>query len=142
MSGGNWERVASYVNNGHSNITGNGGDLATCAAKYKDVYKAYDSNGAVTTSGQDVRSKNYDGATPENGKYGDAVYETSANSTDPRTNSWYSYYSYFPGSEWPFFDRGGGYNGIGDSYPVSYRNSSNPSYTSDSIGFRCRLYIK
>ena len=39
-------------------------------------------------------------------------------------------------------NRGGNYGNDGDSYPVSYRNGSNPSSTYDSIGFRLRLYIK
>ncbi len=134
MSGGNWERVAAYVNNGHGNITGNGGDLATCAAKYKDVYTAYDSNGAVTTtSGSDSQAKNYAGATPANGHYGDAVYETSSSGSDG-AYSWYSDYSYFPHSYSPFFKRGGDYD-FDSSAGVFYFNRYTGEATAD-VGFR------
>ena len=41
MSGGAWEYVAAYVNNGHGNLTNasTGKALTEGAAKYKNVYK-------------------------------------------------------------------------------------------------------
>ena len=40
------------------------------------------------------------------------------------------------------FSRGGNYGGNGSYSPVSCRFSSFPSFTSDGVGFRLRLYIK
>ncbi len=127
MSGGNWERVAAYVNNGHSNITGNGGDLATCAAKYKDVY---------SVGSSDSLANNYAASTPANGHYGDAVYETCADTIDTSAykSSWYSDFSDFPYSEWPFFGRGGYYvneSSAGVFYFYRYTGEAN-----NNDGFR------
>ena len=104
MSGGAWEYVAAYVNNGHSNLTDEtlGKNVYEAEAKYKDVYQA------TSTSGSDSQSGNYNLSTPTNGKYGDAVYETS-NSYSGST-SWYSDFSDFPYSYYPFFVRGGIYS--------------------------------
>ena len=98
MSGGAWEYVAAYVNNGHSNLTTYGSSLVNAEAKYKDVY---------SKGSSDSYSNNYAVSTPANGHYGDAVWETSNSGTS--TNSWYSDYSYFPYTNTPFFIRGGDY---------------------------------
>ena len=98
MSGGAWEYVAAYVNNGHSNLTTYGSSLVNAEAKYKDVY---------SKGSSDSYSNNYAVSTPANGHYGDAVWETSNSGTS--TNSWYSDYSNFPYTNTPFFRRGGGY---------------------------------
>ena len=52
MSGGAWEYVAAYVNNGHGNLTNasTGKALTEGAAKYKNVYYSTISNGATTDS--------------------------------------------------------------------------------------------
>ena len=99
MSGGASESVAAYVNNGHSNLTTNGSNLVNAAARYKEVYQA------SSTSGSDSQSSNYGYSTPTNGKYGDAVYETS--NSHSSSASWYSDGSNFPYSNFPFFSRGG-----------------------------------
>ena len=99
MSGGNWERVAAYVNNGHGNLATNGSSLVNGASKYKNVYTA------TNTGGNDSQSGNYDLSTPANGHYGDAVYETSGTYTGQ--GSWYKDYSNFPRTGSPFFIRGG-----------------------------------
>ena len=103
MSGGAWEYVAAYVNNGHSNLTTYGSSLVNAEAKYKDVY---------SKGSSDSYSNNYAVSTPANGHYGDAVWETSNSGTS--TNSWYSDYSNFPYANGPFFIRGGYY------YVVTY----------------------
>ena len=98
MSGGAWEYVAAYVNNGNSNLTTYGNSLYTADAKYKDVY----------TSNGDTRTGNYSSASSHKG---DAVYETSS-SGDGSPNyqqSWYSDDSAMPCSSVPFFVRGGYY---------------------------------
>lgn len=104
MSGGAWEYVAGYVNNGNGNLTTYGSTLVNAADKYKDVYK-------VTSDGQ---SNNYNNSQPttglgkptkDTGHYGDAVWETSSSYSG--SGSWYSDYSNFPNSSFPFFIRGG-----------------------------------
>ena len=98
MSGGAWEYVAAYVNNGHSNLTTYGSSLVNADPKYKDVY---------SKGSSDSYSNNYTASNPSTstGHYGDAVWETSNSGTS--TNSWYSDYSNFPNSSSPFFYRGG-----------------------------------
>ena len=100
MSGGTYEYVAAYVNNGHENLTINGEALINADVRYKDVYQA-----SGTTNGNDNQEQNYNLSTPEKGKYGDAVYETSSSYSS--SNSWYSDYSAFPYSSAIFFIRGG-----------------------------------
>jgi len=104
MSGGAWERVAAYIPNGHENSEKYGADLINGQAKYKDVYQAAKQ---WTSGAPDITAENYALSIPANKKYGDAVWETSFKSADPWKDSWYSDYSYFPYSDYPFFSRGG-----------------------------------
>ena len=97
MSGGAWEYVAAYVNNGNSNLTNYGSSLVNGDAKTKNVY---------SKGSSDSRDNNY---SANSGKYGDAVYETSANGNSS-SSSWYGVYSNFPYASYPFFKRGGIYN--------------------------------
>ena len=106
MSGGAWEYVAAYVNNGNSNLTNYGSSLVNGDAKTKNVY---------SKGSSDSRDNNY---SANSGKYGDAVYETSANGNSS-SSSWYGDYSYFPHTSSPFFLRGGAY-GNGTSAGVFY----------------------
>ena len=106
MSGGAWEYVAAYVNNGNSNLTSYGSSLVNGDAKTKNVY---------SKGSSDSRDNNY---SANSGKYGDAVYETSANGNSS-SSSWYGDYSYFPHTSSPFFLRGGAY-GNGTSAGVFY----------------------
>jgi len=106
MSGGNWERVAAYVPNGHENLENYGVDLVNGVAKYKEVYQA---EKQWTEASPDTAAEHYALSIPAKGKYGDAVYETSSKSVDPWKDSWYSDYSGFPYSGAPFFCRGGRY---------------------------------
>ena len=98
MSGGAWEYVAAYVNNGNSNLTNYGSSLVNGDAKTKNVY---------SKGSSDSRDNNY---SANSGKYGDAVYETSANGNSS-SSSWYGDYSGFPHTSSPFFKRGGIYDG-------------------------------
>jgi len=104
MSGGNWERVAAYVPNGHENLEKYGADLVNGQAKYKDIYQAAKQ---WTEASPDTVAENYALTAPANKKYGDAVWETSSESEDPWQDSWYSDYSKFSNSSAPFFSRGG-----------------------------------
>ena len=96
MSGGAWEYVAGYVNNGHGNLTNYGSSLVNGDAKTKNVY---------SKASSDSYENNYNA---NSSKYGDAVYETSTNGSG--STSWYGDYSYFPYADWPFFYRGGDYS--------------------------------
>ena len=94
MSGGAWEYVAAYVNNGNTNLTKYGASLVNSSdARTKNVY---------TKASSDSYENNYQ---QNKGVYGDAVYETSTSGNG--TTSWYSDYSNFPYADWPFFFRGG-----------------------------------
>ena len=107
MSGGAYEYVAAYVNNGRINLTNNGRSLVNGEVKTKNVY---------SQTGTDSNTNNYN---TNKGVYGDAVYETSSNSAG--NLSWYSDYAEFPYSIMPFFRRGGCYN---DSSSIFYFDSS------------------
>ena len=96
MSGGAWEYVAGYVNNGHGNLTNYGSSLVNGDAKTKNVY---------SKASSDSYENNYNA---NSSKYGDAVYETSTNGSG--STSWYGDYSYFPNTSSPFFKRGGVYH--------------------------------
>ena len=96
MSGGAWEYVAGYVNNGHGNLTNYGSSLVNGDAKTKNVY---------SKASSDSYENNYNA---NSSKYGDAVYETSTNGSG--STSWYGDYSYFPDTSAPFFKRGGYYD--------------------------------
>ena len=119
MSGGIWERVAAYVNNGHRNLTTNGSSLVNAASKYKNVYTA------TATDGTDTQEGNYELSTPANGCYGDAIYETSG---------WYNDYSTFPRDAGTFFSRGGGYDKSSGSGVFSFTYTDGGPYSGD--GFR------
>ena len=94
MSGGAWEYVAAYVNNGNTNLTKYGASLVNSSdAKTKNVYSKASSDNAANNYSQNA------------GVYGDAVYETSTSGNG--TTSWYSDYSGFPYTGNSFFLRGG-----------------------------------
>ena len=96
MSGGAWEYVAAYVNNGNSSLTSYGSRLVNGDAKTKNVY---------TKASSDSYENNYQ---KNKEIYGDAVYETSTSGSG--NTSWYSDYSNFPNTNIPFFVRGGSCN--------------------------------
>ena len=120
MSGGAWEYVAAYVNNGNSNLTNYGSSLVNGDAKTKNVY---------SKGSSDSRDNNY---SANSGKYGDAVYETSANGNSS-SSSWYGDYSYFPGASYPFFLRGGSYGGGAGAGVFYFLGESGLSYSNYSF---------
>ena len=120
MSGGAWEYVAAYVNNGNSNLTNYGSSLVNGDAKTKNVYNKASS---------DNNTNNYNA---NSGKYGDAVYETSANGNSS-SSSWYGDYSYFPGASYPFFLRGGSYGGGAGAGVFYFLGESGLSYSNYSF---------
>ena len=118
MSGGAWEYVAAYVNNGNSNLTNYGSSLVNGDAKTKNVY---------SKGSSDSRDNNY---SANSGKYGDAVYETSGNSS---SSSWYGDYSGFPYASVPFFRRGGSYVNGTNAGVFYFDNIYGDSYSDNSF---------
>ena len=119
MSGGAWEYVAAYVNNGNGNLTTYGSSLLKGDAKTKNVY---------TPAKTDNNMNNYN---QNLGKYGDAVYETSISGSE--STSWYGDYSLFPSLEWPFFERGGGYDFSTISGAFNFSDDAGISYGANSF---------
>ena len=120
MSGGAFEYVAAYVNNGNANLTNYGSSLVNGDPKNKNVY---------SQTGTDSNTNNYN---TNKGVYGDAVYETSTSGSG--TTSWYSDSSYFPNANSPFFVRGGYY--VGGSVAGVFFFSSNNGDGSSNYSFR------
>ena len=118
MSGGAYEYVAAYLNNGNGALTDNGSSLVNGDEKTKNVY----SKGI-----SDSNTNNYN---VNSNKYGDAVYETSTKSSG--TTSWYSDYSNFSYTNFPFFARGGHYNGGNNAgaFSFGFGNGNSNSYDS------------
>ena len=130
MSGGAYEYVAAYLNNGNSYLTTYGSTLVSASDKYKEVY---------SVGSSDTRVDNYAVSTPANGKYGDAVYETSSSSDSPYTNSWNSDYFSFSYTNSPFFIRGGVSGSTSGAGVFSFNGSTGNSYGSSS--FRVALPV-
>ena len=116
MSGGAYERTASYVNYSSGSFT-NGGSTEKDlynesnpgeSNKYKTVYEA---SGTSTQNSYNLAA----------GKKGDGVYETS-NRCSSSSGSWFGACSYFPVTSVPFFTRGGIYNGSGAGVFYFYSN--------------------
>ena len=130
MSGCGYEYVASYVNNGHDNITnasygGVIGDTNTSNSPLhlKQVYSS-DGSGGSSTAATDY-AKNA-------GVYGDAVYETSSSASG--STSWYDDCSYFPRSSGPFFLRGGNCGNTSSAGLFCFSSDTGAAYT--YFGFR------
>jgi hypothetical protein len=99
LSGGAWERTASYVANGNATLEYFGNSLITeTNRKYVMAYTSADSG---ITNTDNASKANYNA----NSVIGDAVRETSTAGTD--YTSWYSDHSKFAGVGSSFFLRGG-----------------------------------
>ena len=113
LSGGIWERVASYIANGHDNllsygksVTYEGETLRTISTKYTMVYP-YDSS--VDNSTKEDNAENLDAASSTNylkntKTYGDAIREISSEGIG--LNSWNKDDSYYFGLQEPLLLRG------------------------------------
>ena len=131
MSGGTWERVASYINNsiGAGNRNTYGASVVTGGAKSTKYATVYLSNETDSTNTDDKRGEaNYN---VNNKIYGDAVRETSTKGSEKL--SWYSDYSYFPEGGSPFFIRGGYWDSVGAGLFYFSRDCGNNNY---NVGFR------
>ena len=101
LSGGVWEYTAGYIANSNSNLKNYGQSVAYNVDTLKTVSTKY-----TTVYPYDTSSDSYTNNYLKNTKiYGDGVRETSTAGSG-RT-SWYSDYSFFPRSSYPFFKRGG-----------------------------------
>ena len=122
MSGGTYERVAAYVNNGNA-YKGYGDSLVNANVKYKDVYNKGTS---------DDNEPNY---SANKSKVGDAVYEISTSGAGGAT-SWYMNDSIMPSLKKPFFTRGS-YYGAKGLFAFTCNNGTEDSY----YGFRPVLVV-
>ena len=114
MSGGSWEYVAAYVNNGNTNLTWYGASLVNSSdARTKNVY---------TTASTDNAANNYD---QNKEVYGDAVFESSA--AGARASAWDGDWSCFTYTTVPFFVRGGSYE-LGSQAGLFCFNACNGGY--------------
>ena len=114
LSGGEWERTASYVANNHGNLLKYGKSVAytndvlkTASTKYTMVYPH---DATVDNSTKQDTEENLNAASNANYKkntkiYGDAIRETST--TGIGTSSWQQDYSRYVGLHHPFIIRGG-----------------------------------
>ena len=126
MSGGAWEYVAGYVNNGNSSLTSYGSSLVNGDAKTKNVY---------SKGSSDSYENNYNA---NSSKYGDAVYETSTSGSG--STSWYFDYSGFPGKSVPFFIRGGSIGSEETNIGVFYFGTYE-GYGTNNLSFRPVLAV-
>ena len=122
MNGGTKEYVAAYVNNGDKALNQYGQSLVNGDNKTKNVYEI------GTPDGE------YENYIANSRKYGDAVYETSANVND-NNSSWYGDYSSFPCRSWTFFYRGGNYN-HNTSAGMFYFSEISYGVDTDNVSFR------
>ena len=114
MSGGSWDKVAAYVDNGNVNL-GIDTVLFNAPEKHKDVYEAITSDGNKATNENDDPAKNYEKMETI---FGDAVWETSNGYIE--SNSWNGDNSYSPRTTSPIFHRGGNYSYYGSSGIFSF----------------------
>lgn len=126
MSGGVWEYVASYVDNGNSYLNTYGNSLYTEAqGKYKDIFPK-----ASTES----QANNYTAASQA---YGYGLYETSSSYNG--STSWFGDKSDFPWSSSPFFLRSGGCNFGSEAGVFCFANGAGAS--GGYFGFRSCVVV-
>ena len=107
LSGGNYERIASYIANDHVNLKTNGTAIAYEAnslrrnsTKYTTVYPMdKEMNDAL-----DIEIASQANYQKNTNIYGDAILETSTAGT--QTTAWYEDYSCYPSLSSPFLCRG------------------------------------
>ncbi len=123
LSGGVYERVASYVNNGNTNINTYGASMQVgSSTKYVTLYAKGTTDEKVPNY---VANKDF---------YGDAVAETSGR---VEYAGWLSDEFYFPSEYHPIFIRGGNYSR--GTAAGSYAVSATDGTLHFSIGFRAVL---
>ncbi|MFR0823552.1 MAG: hypothetical protein ACLU84_05345 [Clostridia bacterium] len=141
LSGGTYERTATYIANGNENLKTYGNSVAYEASTLKTMSTkyttAYPLDSSTDNTGITINDTNLNVASNNNYKknsfiYGDSIRETSTTGTG--NTSWYDDTSYYPGLDSPFLFYGGyfwsGQNaglfcfnrlGGGSSYYVGFR---------------------
>ena len=146
LSGGTWERTATYVANSHgelktygASIAYDGNTLRTASTKYTTAYP-FDSstdNTGITNNETNLNTASTNNYKKNNLIYGDGIRETSTVGTG--SSSWHSDYSCYPGLNSPFSFRGGAL-WSGSSAGLFYFNcaSGNSIF---GLGFRAVLAV-
>ena len=113
MNGNAWEYVASYVNNGYSQLTTYGQTLIDAGTSSENSEKRTVQVYEASNGGDGSTSASYTQNYKLSGEkmFGDATYETSTSASNS-TGSWQDAYASFPDASNPFFLRSGNY---GDS---------------------------
>ena len=106
MSGGEWERTASLVNNGNEKLTTYGKSLMNSLinGKSSQYVTAYPFDSAVDKNGANLDTASAANYAKNTKIYGDGIRETSTAGTE--NTSWYTDYSCFPAVSNPFSLRG------------------------------------
>ena len=120
MSGGAWDYVAAYINNGDNSLKTNAQSLLDAPAKHKDIY---------AVGSPENGENNYNA---NSNKYGDAIWETSE--AESGEKAWYSDFSNFSYWNTTFLYRGGnwGNNTHAGVYAFNYEDGHGYTY----YGFR------
>ncbi|MFR8145173.1 MAG: hypothetical protein ACLU84_08910 [Clostridia bacterium] len=146
LSGGMWERTATYVANGDGNLKTYGSSIAyddstlkTANTKYTTVY-SFDSstdNTGITNNDTNLNTASVNNYRRNTLIYGDGIRETSTVGTG--NSSWYTDCSYYPSLYNPFWIRGGySWTGLGNGLFCFHRATGYSHYV---FGFRAVLVI-
>ena len=146
LSGGMWERTATYVANGNGklkkygvNITYEGSALKTTSTKYTTTYP-FDSttdNTSIETNDTNLNIASTNNYKKNTLVYGDGIREISTAGTG--NTSWYGDYSYYTGLYTPFSIRGGFFwNGSSTGLFSFQRDGGDSGYGN---GFRAVLML-
>jgi hypothetical protein len=128
LSGGVFERTASYVANDNKSLTTYGNSLITeTKRKYVMVYTSAESG----TTFEEASKENYNA----NSVIGDAISETSTSGTEK--TSWYNDWSYFAGYSDTTFLRGCSWNSGAGAGLFSFYRTAGDGYW--HFGFRAVL---
>jgi competence protein ComGC len=132
LSGGLWERTASFVNNTYASNSSYGNILVTeTNRKYVMAYASADSE---ITDFNNAETANYS----VNSVIGDAISETSTAGTG--YTSWYDDWSSFAGYNYPFFARSGRFGDGASAGLFAFSFDDDVDYSKG--GFRAVLVAK
>ena len=146
LSGGTWERTATYVANNRGELKSYGSSIAydnsslkTISTKYTMTYP-FDSttdNTSIASSDTNINTASSNNYKKNTLIYGDNIRETSTAGIE--NTGWYGDYSYYTGLHRPFSIRGGNWwNGSGAGL-FSFARTGGGSYYDN--GFRAVLVI-
>ena len=111
LNGCVWERTAAYISNENENLTKYGSSFATVTTANESAYQTSSSEYVTIypyNSSSDSNTNNYIEYSGKKYGFGDAILETS--NAGSNSTSWNGDNSDFPGSDNPFFQRGGNYS--------------------------------